>query len=125
MLDLAIDHAIETNNYEKSIKLLGETVEGKWENGMHAAIMNYGDLLPDELIKKNPDFCLYYSWILIAAGQIEKAEPFLISAEEITRNRITENKASEKDVQYNKKLWENSCCFCLLIFSCEIYSENI
>ena len=31
-----------------------------WENGQHAAILKYGDMLPDELIKKNADFCLYY-----------------------------------------------------------------
>ena len=81
MYDLAIEHALEIKNYEKSIQLLGEIVETMWKNGQHAAILKYGDLLPDELIKKNADFCLYYSWILIIAGQIQKAEPFLVSAE--------------------------------------------
>ena len=75
-----------------------------WKNGQHAAIMKYGDLLPDELIKKNADFCLYYAWILIIAGQIQKAEPFLVSAEKITRQIINDKNSSKEDVQYNKKL---------------------
>ncbi len=101
---LAIEHAIETENFEKSIQFLGEIVETMWKNGQHAAIMKYGDLLPDELIKKNADFCLYYAWILIIAGQIQKAEPFLVSAEKITMKIINDKNSSKEDVQYNKKL---------------------
>jgi LuxR family maltose regulon positive regulatory protein len=100
----AIEHTIETENFEKSILYLGEIVETMWKNGQHAAIMKYGDLLPDELIKKNADFCLYYSWILIIAGQIQKAEPFLENAEIFTNNIINDKNSSNEDVQYNKKL---------------------
>ncbi len=101
---LAIEHAIQTENFEKSIQFLGEIVESMWRNGQHAAIMKYGDLLPDELIKKNADFCLYYAWILIITGQIRKAEPFLVSAEKITTQIIHNTNSPERDVQYNKKL---------------------
>ena len=80
-MNLAIEHALEIKNYEKCIQLLGKVAEDMWQNGLHSAIMKYGDILPDELIKTNPEFCLYYSWILISAGQIQKAEPFLESAE--------------------------------------------
>ena len=55
-----------------------------WENGLHAAILKYGDLIPDELIKNNPEFCLYYAWILISSGKLEQAKPYLASAEKIT-----------------------------------------
>jgi LuxR family maltose regulon positive regulatory protein len=75
-----------------------------WENGQHAAILKYGDLLPDDLIKKNPEFCLYYSWILISAGQIQKAEPFLASAELKTKNIIQGNNLTKDNIQYHKKL---------------------
>ena len=78
---LAIEHAVLTGDFEKSILFLGEIVETMWKNGQHAAIMKYGDLLPDELIRRNADFSLYYSWILIFAGQTQKAEPYLASAE--------------------------------------------
>jgi LuxR family maltose regulon positive regulatory protein len=101
---LAIEHAIVTGNFGKSILFLGEIVETMWKNGQHAAILKYGDLLPDELVKKNADFCLYYAWILIIAGQIQKAEPFLVSAEMITRQIINDNNSSKENVNYNKKL---------------------
>jgi LuxR family maltose regulon positive regulatory protein len=101
---LAIEHAIETGNFEKSILFMGRIAETMWKNGQHAAIMKYGDLMPDELIKRNADFCLYYAWILIIAGQIQKAEPFLASAEKIVMQIINDKNSSEENVQYNKKL---------------------
>src|SRR5450759_2228119 len=100
---LAVEHAIETGNFEKSIQFLGEIAETMWENGHHSAIMKYGDLLPDEIIKKNVDFCLYYSWILIIAGQVQKASPFLVRAEKITKDIIDNKNSSKEEVQYNKK----------------------
>jgi LuxR family maltose regulon positive regulatory protein len=104
MVDLAIEHALEIKNYEKSIQLLGEVVERMWENGLHAAILKYGDLIPDELIKNNPGFCLYYAWILISAGKPEQAKPYLTSAENITRNRLNDKNSSGENSDYNKNL---------------------
>ncbi len=101
---LAIEHAIKIENFEKSIQFLEEITETLWESGQHAAIMKYGDLLPDELIKKSTKFCLYYAWILIIAGQIQKAEPFLVSAELITMQIIKDINSSKEVIQYNKKL---------------------
>ncbi|MBK6963044.1 MAG: hypothetical protein IPH20_03690 [Bacteroidales bacterium] len=104
MNELAIEHALEIKNYEKCIQLLGKVAEDMWQNGLHAAIMKYGDLLPDELIKTNPEFCLYYSWILISAGQIQKAVPFLASAELKIKHLIQESDLADDNTQYLKKL---------------------
>jgi LuxR family transcriptional regulator, maltose regulon positive regulatory protein len=104
MNDLAIDHALEIKNFEKCIQLLGESAEYMWQKGMHAAILKYGDLLPVELIKTNPEFCLYYAWILISDGKVHKAESFLVSAENITLELINDKKSSKEDSKYNKKL---------------------
>jgi LuxR family transcriptional regulator, maltose regulon positive regulatory protein len=104
MVDLAIEHALEIKNYEKSIQLLGEIVESMWENGLHAAILKYGDLIPDDLIKNNPGFCLYYAWILISAGKLEQAKPYLTSAENITTNRLADKNISGENTDSNKKL---------------------
>jgi ATP/maltotriose-dependent transcriptional regulator MalT len=101
---LAIEHAIVNEDFEKSILFLGEIVATMWENGQHAAILKYGDLLPDEIIKKNIEFSLYYAWILIIAGQIQKAEPFLVSAENIAKNIINDKSSSKEDIQKSKKL---------------------
>jgi LuxR family transcriptional regulator, maltose regulon positive regulatory protein len=104
MNELAIDHALEIKNFEKCIQLLGKVAECMWQKGMHSAIMKYGDMLPDELIKTNPEFCLYYAWILIADGKVHKAGPFLVSAESIIAELINIKNSSKEDIQYNKKL---------------------
>jgi len=104
MNELAIEHSLEIKNYEKCIQLLGKAAEDMWQNGLHAAILKYGDLLPDELIKTNPEFCLYYSWILISAGQIQKAEPFLESAELKIKNLIQDSDSANGNIHYYKKL---------------------
>jgi LuxR family maltose regulon positive regulatory protein len=75
-----------------------------WENGHHAAILKYGDSLPHEMIKKNAGFCLYYAWILIITGQIQRSGLFLTSAETITKNILNNQHSSEEDIRNNKKL---------------------
>ena len=104
MVDLAIEHALEIKNFEKSIQLIGDVVEAMWENGQHAAILKYGDLMPDELIKTNPEFCLYYAWILISAGKLEQAKPYLTSAETTTTNRLSDKNISGGNSIYNRNL---------------------
>lgn len=101
---LAVNHSIDAGNFEKSIRVLGEIIENMWENGQHFAIMKYGDLLPDEMIHQNPVICLYYAWTLIIAGKIQKAEPFLFSAEKVTQKNINEINASGENVKTNSKL---------------------
>ncbi|CAN5329864.1 LuxR C-terminal-related transcriptional regulator [soil metagenome] len=104
MYPLAIEHLLQTQDYYKAIGLLTEITEGMWEKGNHGSILKYGELLPDEVIKKSPEFCLFYAWVLVKAGKIEKANPFLSSAEEITRQNITAAQAGEEAYIYLKKL---------------------
>jgi LuxR family maltose regulon positive regulatory protein len=109
MNELFIEHALEIKNYEKCIQLLGKIAEDLWQNGMHTAILKYGDVLPDELIKTNPEFCLYYSWILISAGQIQTAELFLASAELKVKQIIKDKSLIKDNIQYYKKLLGKIC----------------
>ena len=122
---LAINHALEAENFEKSIQYLGETIETMWENGQHSSILSYGDILPETLIKLNPDFCLYYSWILITSGQTRKAEPFLTSAERITMERINNNNLTIDEIQYYKKQAGKIAVAFAYLYSNEEHSEKI
>lgn len=124
MFDFAIGHALAIQNHEKCIQLVGKVVEKMWENGQHVAILKYGDSLPDELIQTNPEFCLYYSWILISAGQIQKAKPFLESAELKTKNLIQEND-SNFNIQYNQKLLGKIAVAFTYLYSLEEHSGKI
>ena len=125
MFDFAIGHALAVQNHKKCIQLIGGVVEEMWENGQHAAILKYGDMLPDELIKTNAEFCLYYSWILISAGQIQKAEPFLESAEQKTKNLIQESDSANGNIQYYKKLLGKISVAFAYLNSYEKHSEKI
>ncbi|MCK4345208.1 MAG: hypothetical protein KAX05_07960 [Bacteroidales bacterium] len=99
---LAIDHGLEAGNYEKAMQLLDGIVEKIWKSGQHTAIMKFGELLPDDIIEKNPNFCLFYSWILIASGRMQEAEKFLNAAER------TITKSINKDVITNKEEGDQS-----------------
>ncbi|HLO58527.1 MAG TPA: LuxR C-terminal-related transcriptional regulator [Bacteroidales bacterium] len=125
LFDLAIAHALEIKNFEKAIQLLDRIVESLWQNGHHTVIMNYGDTLPDELIKKNPGFCLYYSWILITSGQIQKARPFLLSAEQICVQLISDKSSSKDTVQFYGKLLGKIAVAFAYSFSNEEHSDKI
>lgn len=83
MFDFAIGHALAIQNHERSVQLIGSVVEEMWEKGHHVAILNYGSLLPEELIKQNANLCLYYAWVLIISGQVEKGATFLTDAETV------------------------------------------
>jgi len=79
----AIEHAIESGNHERAMSLLDQTVEELWKNGFHATIMKFGAQLEEEAIKNNPEFCLYYAWILNSAGNHVEAEKVLTHAEKM------------------------------------------
>ncbi|MBK6281699.1 MAG: hypothetical protein IPF54_02645 [Draconibacterium sp.] len=104
MIDFAIRHAIVMQNHERSIQLIGSVVEEMWEKGQHVAILNYGRVLPEELIKKNVTFCLYYAWVLIISGQVQKAATFLNDAEIIFKSNF-DIKNLNKSNHDKKNLW--------------------
>lgn len=125
MVNLAIEHALENKNYEKSIQLLGKIVESMWENGLHAAILKYGDQIPDEIIKDNPEFCLYYAWILISSGKLEQAKPYLTSAENVIKNRLKDKKIYGEKIDYNKNLLGRIFVALAYLNSIEEHPESI
>ncbi|MDB5014854.1 MAG: transcriptional regulator, LuxR family with repeat, partial [Daejeonella sp.] len=104
MYPLAIEHMLQTQNYDKAILLLVEIVERMWEKGHHASIIKYGDLLPDHTIEKHPVFCLFYAWVLITAGQTDKASQLLVCAEKITSQELVSGQAGGEEPPYQRKL---------------------
>lgn len=104
MYSNAIEHTLEVKDYENGIRLLELKAEDLWREGNHNAILKYGDVLPDALIKKHPVFSLYYAWTLINTGQTEGAESFLLSAVELTRKRLADPKAPIETKQEHQLL---------------------
>lgn len=81
-ISFAIEHAIEAGNHERAMEFLDDTVEDLWKNGQHSTIRRLGDLLAEDSFLCNPNFCLYYAWILNSAGDLDKALKVLLVAEE-------------------------------------------
>lgn len=102
MHELAIDHALEIRNYEQSIQILNRIVEKMWEVGQHSAILRYGKLLPDEIIKSNHEFALYYSWILITTGQVAELEKYLDYAQKAIDEVINGERPAKEAILANK-----------------------
>jgi LuxR family maltose regulon positive regulatory protein len=103
--ELAIDHALEIRNFEQSIHILGQIVERLWEVGQHSAILRYGNLLPDEVIRNNTEFALYYSWILITAGQAGESEKYLDQAQKLIDAVIKGEGSAKETMGANKFLF--------------------
>ena len=103
--ELAIDHALEIRNYELSIQILGRIVERMWEVGQHSAILRYGNLLPDEVIKSNQEFALYYSWILITTGQVVEAEKYLDYPQKVIDAATNGEGSAKEPILANKFLF--------------------
>jgi LuxR family maltose regulon positive regulatory protein len=81
MIEDAIQHSLLIKDYKRSLDLLNKISSLLWANGKHSSLVSYGDLLPDEEIYSNPEFSLYYSWVLIHSGQAPEAVPYLSTAE--------------------------------------------
>jgi LuxR family maltose regulon positive regulatory protein len=62
---------------------------------------------------------------LIIAGQVKKAEPFLVSAEIITKEIIDDKNSSKETVQYNKKLLGKICVAFSYLNSLLVRTEKI
>ena len=103
--ELAIDHALEIRNFERSIQILGRIVERMWEVGQHSAILRYGNLLPDEVIRSNQEFVLYYSWILITAGQVGESEKYLDHSQKVIDAVINGEGSAKETMKANKFLF--------------------
>lgn len=104
MFEYAIEHALEIKHYKRALQILGGNAESLWRNGHLAALLNYGELLPNDIIQQDPHFCLYYSWVLIGSGQHQKAEPYLTSAIEICKRIIREKESSKDNVTEYREL---------------------
>jgi len=80
MHDLALEHSLATKNHTKSVVLAEKVVEEMWKDGQHSAILDLGDMVPQNIYEKHPKFCMYYAWALFNAGKMDRAHFFIEQA---------------------------------------------
>ena len=93
-IDEAINHYFAGKVPEKAAILLEKTVEQYWESGAHYNLLKWFDLLSDRRIAEMPNLCIYYLWVILANGQVEKSEDFLSYVEENSEIINYEHQAS-------------------------------
>ena len=104
MVEDAIQHSLKIKDYKRSLELLNKISSRLWAKGRHSSLLYYGDLMPDDEIFSNPEFSLYYSWVLIHSGLSPKAVPYLNNAEKVITDRLKNNNQSEGLIELKGKI---------------------
>jgi len=79
--DEAIEHALQSGNFERAASLIEDYVDVVWERGEHQEIWRWISGLPDEVILSKPQLCIYQAWKQFTNGQQTAAEASLQAAE--------------------------------------------
>jgi LuxR family maltose regulon positive regulatory protein len=104
MPSFAIDHALAMEDYQQTLHLLNAEIERFWEMGQHAAIMRYGNLIPDDIIDMSPRFSIFYAWTLVSGGMFQEAQRFLLSAQAILNTEYREGDKNKENNNLHGKL---------------------
>ena len=104
MPSFAIDHALAMEDYQQTLHLLNAEIERFWEMGQHAAIMRYGNLIPDDIIDMSPRFSIFYAWTLVSGGMFQEAQRFLLSAQTILNREYREGDKNKENNNLHGKL---------------------
>ncbi|MBI5033870.1 MAG: AAA family ATPase [Chloroflexi bacterium] len=79
----AIHHALAASDWERASTLVLGECESLLRRGEIVTILRWLQVLPEDILRGNPELCLYYSWALLLTGQLDAAESHLKQAETI------------------------------------------
>ncbi len=94
---LGIKHAVKAKNFEKSAQIFASSIYNMWKEGLHNTILSIGQSIPQSYMFNNPEMCLYYSWVLLDAGDLMNAALFLKNAEEFYNFKPENKKSSQTE----------------------------
>ena len=86
LLAEAIRHALAASDWERAVTLISNASEELLKRGETATLLNWYGALPDDFVQTRSRLCLEYSWPLIFAAQLDKAEGYLRRAEQLSQN---------------------------------------
>ena len=82
----AIRHALAAADWDNAARLILHAGDELLKHGETATLLHWYNALPDEFVRARSDLCLSYSWSLIFAAQLDKAEACLQEAEQLAQN---------------------------------------
>ena len=86
----AVDHALAAQDYDRAAFLLEDMAETVWDRGQQVKLARWFGHLPERLISKRPQLCVFYARSLVMSGRQKEAEQCLASAEEILESSSEE-----------------------------------
>jgi LuxR family transcriptional regulator, maltose regulon positive regulatory protein len=90
LIDEAVNHALLARDFERAAHLIGESVKKAWDYDGDTRMLKWYKMLPDELIKKDPELSFYKAWMHFDASQFQATEENLQMVEHLI-NLVTDN----------------------------------
>ncbi len=101
----AVEQLFTIQAWEEALRLIEQHAPAAFARGEMSLLLEWLDMLPDELVQAQPWLCIYHAWALHICGHSESVEPRLQAAEraletnlntEIKSNKSGEQALSEK-----------------------------
>jgi len=89
LLDEAIEHALQSEDFERSAALIAELADSLWKRGEHLKLRGWLEKLSKEWVCIQPQLCIYHAWFLFSTGRQEGAEYYLQIAEQALATATT------------------------------------
>lgn len=104
--DEAVNHALLAREFERAAHLIGESVKKAWDFDGDTRMLKWYKMLPDELIKKDPELCFYKAWMHFDASQFQATEENLQMVEhliDLVTNNVDKRTINTKELQTFEK----------------------
>lgn len=86
----AVDHALAAHDHDRAAFLLEDMAETVWDRGQQVKLAQWFGHLPERIISKRPQLCVFYARSLIMSGRQKEAEQCLAFAEEVLESSSEE-----------------------------------
>ena len=82
MTSEAVNHALATGDFERAAQEVERMGHGTFmRGGMMATTLGWMEALPSDVVRSQPQLCLFRAWAHLFAGQLDTVEPWLQDAE--------------------------------------------
>ena len=89
LVDGAIDHALLAGDFGRAENLISQVLaESFWKRGELITILRWLEALPEKRVVSQPDLCAFHALALFLAGQLDKAEARLCTAEQLLEAKV-------------------------------------
>ena len=82
-LEEAVNHSLAGSDWATALDLIYQASEHLLKSGAIATMLGWYKQVPVDSILSSPEYCLTYAWPLILSGQIQAADKFLETAENL------------------------------------------